>query len=65
MVTIGVMSSNGWGVAIRDEETTRLQPAPSSQPRPSRIVVMVARTDALRMELGSTTVRPDIDMTEP
>ena len=49
---------------IRDEEAIRFQPAPSSRPRPSRTVVMVARTDALRIESGFATVRPYIGMKE-
>lgn len=49
---------------IRAEEAIALQPAASSQPRPSRTVVMVARTDALRIESGFATVRPYIGMKE-
>jgi hypothetical protein len=49
---------------IRDEVAIRLQLAPSSQPRPSRTVMMVARTDALRIESGFATVRPYIGMKE-
>jgi hypothetical protein len=45
---------------IRAEEAITLQLAPSSQPRPNGTVVMVARTDALRIESGFTTVRPYI-----